>query len=159
MEYKVLKNLDAITIQEYQQNRYPCFFLDMVTETMPGKYAKGYKNFSYNEWFFPCHFADEPNVPGFVQMEMMTQLFLMTFLTLPENKGKKTCFLSVNNAKFKKKIVPGMRVDMEAGLKSYRRGIAIGTCVGYVKGEVACSIELIIGIPDIINKFNPAQRE
>lgn len=158
MELEVLRNLDAIEIQTYQQNRYPCFFLDMVTEAMPGKWAKGYKNFSYNEWFFPCHFADEPNVPGFVQMEMLTQLFLMTFLTLPENKGKKTCFLSVNNAKFKKKIVPGMRVDMEAELKSYRRGIATGTCVGYVDGEVACSIELIIGIPDVINKFNPALR-
>ncbi len=156
MELEVFRNLDPIAIQTYQQNRYPCFFLDMVTEVKPGKYAKGYKNFSYNEWFFPCHFADEPNVPGFIQMEMLTQMFLMTFLTIPENKGKKTCFLSVNNAKFKKKIVPGMRVDLEADLKSYRRGIAIGSCVGYVDSEIACSIDLIVGIPDVLNKFNPA---
>lgn len=159
MEYSKLTNLDAITIQEYQQNRYPCFFLDFVEEAEPGKYAKGYKNFSFNEWFFPCHFADEPNVPGFVQLEMMTQMFLMTFLTIPENKGKKTCFISVNNAKFKKKIVPGMRVDLHAELKSYRRGIATGSCIGYVDGEVACSVELIVGIPDVLNQFNPSLKK
>ena len=157
MEEIVLKNLDSKEIQEYQQNRYPCFFLDMVTEAVPGKYAKGYKNYSYNEWFFPCHFADEPNVPGFVQLEMMTQMFLMTFLTMPENKGKKTCFISINNAKFKLKIIPGMRVDLQAELKSYRRGIAIGSCVGYVNGEEACSVELMVGIPDVLNQFKPKQ--
>ena len=157
MEEIELKNLDAKEIQEYQQNRYPCFFLDMVAEAVPGKYAKGFKNYSYNEWFFPCHFADEPNVPGFVQLEMMTQMFLMTFLTIPENKGKKTCFISVNNAKFKLKIIPGMRVDLHAELKSYRRGIAIGSCVGYVNGEEACSVELMVGIPDVLNQYKPKQ--
>lgn len=157
MEEIELKNLDAKEIQEFQQNRYPCFFLDMVTEAVPGKYAKGYKNYSYNEWFFPCHFADEPNVPGFVQLEMMTQMFLMTFLTIPENKGKKTCFISINNAKFKLKIIPGMRVDLHAELKSYRRGIAIGSCVGYVNGEEACSVELMVGIPDVFNQYKPKQ--
>lgn len=157
MEKEILRNLGVKEIQEYQQNRYPCFFLDMVTEAMPGKYAKGYKNYSYNEWFFPCHFADEPNVPGFVQLEMLTQMFLMTFLTLPENKGKKTCFISINNAKFKMKIIPGIRVDLQAELKSYRRGIAIGSCTGYVAGEEACSVELMVGIPDVLNQFKPKQ--
>jgi 3-hydroxyacyl-[acyl-carrier-protein] dehydratase len=89
-------------------------------------------------------FADEPNVPGFIQIEMLTQMFLMTFLTFPENKGKKTSFVSVNNAKFKKKIVPGIKVEIKAELKTYRRGLVIGSSVGYVDGEVACSIELIV---------------
>lgn len=150
-----IQNLDPIQIQEYQQNRYPCFFLDFVEEAEPGKYAKGYKNFSFNEWFFPCHFADEPNVPGFIQIEMLTQMFLMTFLTYPENKGKKTSFVSVNNAKFKKKIVPGMKVDIVAELKSYRRGLAIGSSVGYVDGEVVCSVDLMVAIPDVMKQYNP----
>ena len=96
-------------------------------------------------------------MPGFVQLEMMTQMFLMTFLTIPENKGKKTCFISVNNAKFKLKIIPGMRVDLHAELESYRRGIAIGSCVGYVNGEEACSVELMVGIPDVLNQYKPKQ--
>lgn len=151
----MIKNLNPIQIQEYQMNRYPCFFLDCVEEAVPGKYAKGYKNWSYNEWFFPCHFADEPNVPGFIQIESLTQMFLMTFLTYPENKGKKTSFVQVNNAKFKMKIVPGMRMDIVAELKSYRRGLAIGKSVGYVDGTEACSVELVVAIPDVLNQFKP----
>jgi len=151
----LLKDLDSIQIQEYQQNRYPCFFLDKVEEAFPGKYAKGYKQFTYNEWFFPCHFADEPNVPGFIQIETLTQMFLMTFLTYPENKGKKTGFVSVKNARFRRKIVPGDRLDIEATLMSYRRGLASGVVKSFVRGEPACEVELVVAIPDIINQFRP----
>lgn len=155
----MIQNLDPIQIQEYQMNRYPCFFLDCVEEAEPGKYAKGYKNWSYNEWFFPCHFEDEPNVPGFIQIETLTQMFLMTFLTYPENKGKKTSFVQVNNAKFKMKIVPGMRMDIVAELKSFRRGLAIGKSTGYVNGVEACSVELVVAIPDVMNQFKPKVKE
>ena len=151
----VLKNLDPIEIQTYQQNRYPCFFVDCIEEAVPGKYAKGFKNFTFNEWFFPAHFSDEPNVPGFIQIEMLTQVFLMTFLTLPENKGKKTGFVSVDHARFKQKIVPGKRVDIAATLDSYRHGLAKGSAIGTINGEVACQIELTVAVPDVMTAFMP----
>jgi len=157
MEEEIIKNLDAYAIQQYQQNRYPLLFIDYVEEVVPGKNAKGHKNFTFNEWFFPAHFADEPNVPGFIQIEALTQLFLMTFLTLPGNKGKKTGFISIENARFKKKIIPGDRLDIQAELKSYRRGLAKGTSTGYIKEEIACSVELVIAIPDILNEFIPTR--
>lgn len=150
-----LVNLDPIQIQEYQQNRYPCFFVDCIEEAIPGKHAKGFKNFSYNEWFFPAHFQDEPNVPGFIQVETLTQVFLMTFLTFPENKGKKTGFVQIKNAKFKRKIVPGDRLDIIAELASYRRGLAIGQAKSFVGDEAACELELVVAVPDIMNKFKP----
>lgn len=148
-------NLDAYQIQQYQQNRYPLLFVDKIVEAVPGQYARGYKNFSYNEWFFPAHFEDEPNVPGFVQIEALTQVFLMSFLTIPEHKGKKTGFVAVKNARFKKKIIPGDRLDVEATLDSFRRGLAKGKAVGRVDGEIACTIELEIAIPDVMNQFIP----
>ncbi len=156
---KLIINLDPISIQEYQQNRYPCFFIDRVTEVLPGHYAKGFKNYSYNEWFFPAHFADEPNVPGYVQIETLTQVFLMTFLTIAEYKGKKTGFVSIKNAEFKKKIVPGDRLDIESELKSFRRGLAIGTSKGFIDGELACKVDLVIAIPDVMNQFLPQKGE
>ncbi len=159
MDNIILKNLNPAEIQKYQQNRYPCFFVDCIEEAVPGKYAKGYKNFTYNEWFMPAHFEDEPNVPGFVQIETLTQVFLMTFLTIPENKGKKTGFVSVKDAKFKKKIVPGDRLDMVAELDSYRRGLAKGKVCGYINGELANSIELVVSIPDIMLAFKPKVKE
>lgn len=151
----IISDLDAIEIQKYQQNRYPCFFVDYISQVVVGKSASGYKNFSFNEWFFPAHFADEPNVPGFIQIEMLTQVFLMTFLTFPENKGKKTGFVSVNNAKFKKKIVPGTRVDIEAVLDSYRHGLAKGKAFGSINGEICCSVELVVAVPDVMAAFMP----
>lgn len=151
----LLKDLDAYEIQQYQQNRYPCFFVDRITEAMPGEHAKGFKNFTFDEWFFPAHFTDEPNVPGFVQIETMTQVFLMTFLTIPENKGKKTGFISVKNARFRRKIVPGDRLDMEAWLDFYRHGLAKGHVEAWVDGEAACSLELEVAIPDIMRQFRP----
>lgn len=154
---EILRDLDAYAIQQYQQNRYPLLFVDKITEAVPGKSAKGYKNFTYNEWFFPAHFEDEPNVPGFVQIEALTQVFLMTFLTLPEYKGKKTGFISVKNARFRKKIVPGDRLDTEAELQFFRRGLARGVCTGYVGGAVACTAELEIAVPDVMNQFLPPQ--
>lgn len=154
---EVLKGLDVSTIQQYQQNRYPLLFVDYIEEVMPGKSARGYKNFTFNEWFFPAHFEDEPNVPGFIQVEALTQVFLMTFLTLPGNKGKKTGFVSIENATFKKKIIPGDRLDIEASLKSYRRGLAQGASIGYVNGEKACNANLVIVVPDVLDQFKPVR--
>lgn len=155
MEYEALLNLDAYEIQKYQQNRYPLLFIDYVDVAIPGKSAKGFKNFSYNEWYFPAHFEDEPNVPGFVQMEAMTQMFLMSFLTIPENIGKKTAFISAKT-NFKRKIIPGDKLDISAELDSYRRGLAQGKVMANVRGEYACSAELVIAIPDVIKSFKPS---
>ena len=154
----VLKDLDAYEIQQYQQNRYPVFFVDHIDEAVPGKYAKGYKNFTYNEWFFPAHFADEPNVPGFIQIETLTQVFLMTFLTFPEYKGMKTGFISIKNARFRKKIVPGDKLEIMAELQSFRRGLARGIVNGTVNGENAIELELEVAIPEVMNQYLPGKK-
>ena len=151
----MLKNLDAYEIQKYQQNRYPLLFIDYVKEAIPGKMARGHKNFSYNEWFFPAHFQDEPNVPGFVQIEALTQMFLMSFLTIPGNKGLKTAFIKLESD-FKRKIIPGDRLDIEADLDSYKRGLAKGSAFGTVAGELACQAKFVIAIPDVVKKFSPS---
>ncbi len=155
--YEKLENLKVPQIMEYQQNRFPLLFVDVITEAEPGKYAKGYKNFTYDEWFFPAHFADEPNVPGFVQLEALTQVFLMSFLTIPEYKGKKTGFVS-NSCRYRKKIEPGQRLDILAELKSFRRGLAKGRSIGYVDGEIACEADLAVAIPDIMAKYRPVMK-
>lgn len=146
-------SFDIIGIKQCQQNRHPLLFVDSITEAIPGKSARGIKCFSYNEWFFPAHFEDDPNVPGFIQVESLVQVFIMTFLCMDKYKGKKTNFVSINNFKFKRKIVPGDTLVVEATLDSLKRGIAKGRAEGFVDGEFACSAEFVVSIPDILNGF------
>ncbi|MEI8348357.1 MAG: 3-hydroxyacyl-ACP dehydratase FabZ family protein [Pseudomonadota bacterium] len=146
---------DSMGIQSCQQNRPPLLFIDAVTRAIPGKAAFATKNFTYNEWFFPAHFEDDPNVPGFIQIECLVQTFIMTFLCMDEYKGQKTNFLSINNVKFKRKIIPGDVLHIEAQLDSLKRGIAKGSSEGSVDGVIACSAEFIVSIPDVFANFKP----
>lgn len=150
-----IRNLGLSEIQECIKNRYPFLFLDKVVEVEPGKWAKGYKNFTNNEHFFNGHFQDNPNVPGAIQLEVMLEIFIMSFLTLHEYKGMETADSTVKTLKFIKKIVPGDRLDVEATLVSFRRGVAIGRVEGYVNGELACSCEPVVCIPELLQKISP----
>lgn len=148
--------LDINEIKEHQRNRYPLLFIDRIESYIPGKFARGKKCFSYNEWYFPAHFDDDPNVPGFIQIESLVQTFIMTFLTLPEYKGKKTNFISLEGVKFKRKIVPGDTLEINSYLSSLKRGIATGYAEGFIEDQLACRAEFVISIPDILNKFKPS---
>ena len=151
-------SLDIPQIKLCQQNRYPLLFIDKIYDIIPGESVKGIKCFSYNEWFFPAHFEDQPSVPGFVQIESLVQTFIMTFLTLDENKGKKTNFASRDNVKFRRMIVPGEQLIIHAKLDSIRRGIAKGSAESFVDGEPACRADFIITLPDVFNSFKPTSK-
>ena len=98
------KKLNSIELLEFQQNRYPYLYIDYVAEVIPGKSAKGHKNFTNNEWFFPVHFVGAPNVPGAIQMEALAQMLTVAITTLPGNKGKFTRAISYD-VRFKREIV------------------------------------------------------
>ena len=142
-------------LKTIQQNRYPVLFVDQVLELEPGVRATALKAFSYNEWYFQGHFEDEPVVPGFVLLECLTQAFLLTFLSLENNAGKKTAFLSIEHASFVKKIEPGHVMTMKAELESFRFGLATGSCRGFVSDQEVCNVSLKVGIPDLIGHYLP----
>lgn len=149
------KSLDINAIIKHQRNRYPVLLIDKITHLVPENSAIGIKCFTYNEWFFPGHFDDEPNVPGFIQIESLVQTFIMTFLCKKEYCGLKTNFVSINNIKFKRKIVPGDVMEIRATLKSFKRGVAIGRSESFVDGEPACSADFIVAVPQILDQFKP----
>lgn len=148
-------NLDIPGIKQCQQNRHPLLFIDKIVNTTPGKEANSIKCFSYNEWFFPAHFKDDPSVPGFILVESMVQTFIMTFLTLEEHKGKKTNFISINNVKFKKRVIPGDMLKINAKLLSFKRGIAKGITEGFVEDNLACKAEFTVCLPDVLSNLKP----
>ena len=81
-------SLNCIELQEYQPNRYPFLMIDYITEVEPGKYAKGYKNLSSNEWYFPIHFPGGPNMPGALQLEALAQMLTVAITTQEGLAGK-----------------------------------------------------------------------
>jgi 3-hydroxyacyl-[acyl-carrier-protein] dehydratase len=151
--------LDINAILKHQRNRYPVLLIDKIVELIPEQRAIGIKCFTYNEWFFPGHFDDEPNVPGFVQLETLVQTFILTFLCKDEYAGMKTNFVSINNVRYKRKVVPGDVLRVEADLKSFKRGIATGSAASFVDGEPACSADFVVAVPAILERFKPKPKD
>ena len=147
--------MDIKAIIKHQRNRYPVLLIDKIIDLVPLERAIGIKCYSYNEWYFPGHFDDEPTVPGFIQIESLVQTFILTFLCKPEYAGMKTNFVSINNIRFKKKIVPGDVLRIEATLKSFKRGIAMGSAESFIDDEPACNADFVVTVPDILDQFKP----
>ena len=146
---------DIKSILKLQANKYPMLFIDKVLECEPKKKSKCVKNFTNNEWFFPEHYDDDPNAPGFVLIESLVQSFLISFLSDESLRGSRTNFLDVKNATFRRKVIPGDVLTIESELTSLKRGIAKGNSVGYVDLEFACSAEFVVCLPKIMNKYKP----
>lgn len=149
---------DTVGILASQQNRYPLLFIDKILEAVPGKSAVGLKNFTFNEWFFPAHYEDEPNVPGFILVEAMVQTFIMTFLSQEEYKGSKTSFLNLDDVKFRRQVLPGDSLIIKAELQSFRRGMAKGYVEATVDGDFTCSGQFTVSVRGVMEKFIPNKK-
>lgn len=147
-------SLNCIELLDYQPNRYPFLMIDHVDEVIPGVSAKGYKNLTLNEWYFPVHFPGSPNMPGALQLEALAQMLTVAITTLPGNKGKVTHALQ-HTVRYRKEVKPGDKLVIETRVLSWKRGIAKGVGVGYTNGEIACEAEMLITIPDILEQFLP----
>ena len=141
-------------ILEYQQNRPPYLMIDFAEEVVPGKSAKGYKDFKEDEWFFKVHWPRDPNVPGMLQIEALIQMSALSILSLPGNKGKVMYLTSANNIKFIKKIIPNKRLYIETKVKNFKRGLAICEGLGLVEKQIACKAEFNLILPEEIKKYN-----
>jgi len=146
--------LNKEQILEYQQNRPPYLMIDCAEEVVPGKSAKGYKDFKEDEWFFKVHWPRDPNVPGMLQIEALVQMSALSILSLPGNKGKVMYLTSANNIKFIKKIIPNKRLYIETKVKSFKRGLAICEGLGLIEKQIACKAEFNLILPEEIKKYN-----
>ena len=146
--------LNKEQILEYQQNRPPYLMIDFAEEVVPGKSAKGYKDFKEDEWFFKVHWPRDPNVPGMLQIEALIQMSALSILSLPGNKGKVMYLTSANNIKFIKKIIPNKRLYIETKVKSFKRGLAICEGLGLIEKQLACKAEFNLILPEEIKKYN-----
>ena len=147
-------SLDAEELQRFQPNRFPFLMIDRVTEVVPGRYAKGYKNLTNNEWFFPIHFVGNPNMPGVLQLEALAQLLTVAITTLPDLQGEVTHGLQ-HKVRFRREVKPGDKLELEVIVNSWQRGICHGEGNAYVNGTKVCDANMVITVPKILEQHLP----
>jgi 3-hydroxyacyl-[acyl-carrier-protein] dehydratase len=138
--------LDIKQIMEIIPHRYPFLLVDRIEEMEPGKSCVGYKNVTMNEPFFQGHFPSEPVMPGVLIIEALAQVGAVAILSKEEFKGKIAYFGGINNAKFKRKVVPGDVLKLEIEMTSVKGPIGMGSAKATVNGQLAASAELIFAV-------------
>jgi 3-hydroxyacyl-[acyl-carrier-protein] dehydratase len=134
--------MDITEIKKYLPHRYPFLLVDRVTEIEIGRSIVAYKNVSFNEPFFQGHFPDNPVMPGVLIVEALAQVAgILGFKTAnktPED-GSIYYFVGIDEARFKRKVVPGDRIILKAIVVAEKRGIWKFDCEATVDDEIVCT--------------------
>ncbi|MCX5680377.1 MAG: 3-hydroxyacyl-ACP dehydratase FabZ [Candidatus Omnitrophica bacterium] len=134
--------LDINVIQSILPHRYPFLLVDRILE-VTDKRVVGIKNVTINEPFFQGHFPGHPIMPGVLIIEAMAQVGGVGALNMKGNLGKLAYFLSINNARFRKPVVPGDTLRIEVDLLKTKLSIMQVHGVAKVDGDVVTEADLM----------------
>ncbi|WP_255350775.1 MULTISPECIES: 3-hydroxyacyl-ACP dehydratase FabZ [Chitinibacter] len=133
-------------IMQHLPHRYPFLLVDRVLELEPGKSVKAIKNVTINEPFFQGHFPGYPVMPGVLILEALAQAAgVLTFKTIqpPPSANTILFYAGIDNARFKRQVVPGDQLILTAEITKSMRGIWKYTAKAYVGDELACEADLM----------------
>ena len=129
--------------------RYPSPLVDAVTEHEPGRRMVAVKNVSVNEDFFQGHFPGAPVMPGVLMIETLAHVATVLLTHGAEGAHGDRVFLrGVDNAKFRRQVVPGDRLRLEVTLGARRGRIVRAAAVAYVDDSMVAEAELVMGLVD-----------
>tara|TARA_B110000977_G_scaffold117096_1_gene151252 strand:- start:149 stop:589 length:441 start_codon:yes stop_codon:yes gene_type:complete len=138
--------MDVKEIREYLPHRYPFLLVDRVTELNLGESIVAYKNVTVNEPFFNGHFPDHPVMPGVLILEAMAQAAgILGFKTMDKTPqdGSIYYFVGSDKLRFKRPVVPGDKLQLEAAMMSEKRGIWKFECRASVDGQLVASATIL----------------
>jgi len=137
--------MDIQEILTYLPQRYPILMIDKVISIEPGKSIVAIKNVTVNEPYFLGHFPGNPIMPGVLILESMAQA--TGILALHANKECKEDFLylfaGIDGARFKRPVVPGDQLLIEATVKRVKGNVWICDVIANVDGDLACEATLM----------------
>jgi len=127
--------------------RYPSFFIDAIAEHETGHRLVGIKNVTSNEEFFQGHFPGSPLMPAVLTIEALTQVAAALILERESMSPTTRVWLrGVNDAKFRRHVVPGDRLRLEVTITRVRPPIAIVQAQATVDEQVVAEAELLLGV-------------
>lgn len=144
--------MDINEIKALLPHRYPFLLVDRVVDLEKGKWIKAYKNITVNEAMFNGHFPTAPIFPGVLIVEAMAQTSgLLGFATLDKKAAddKLYLFAGLDDVRFKRQVIPGDRMDMEAEILSVKRSIWKFQCRALVEGELASEATLLCALKEL----------
>lgn len=144
--------MDITEIMRHLPHRYPLLLVDRVLELVPGEFVTAIKNVTMNEPFFPGHFPHHPIMPGVLIIESLAQAAgLLAFKSSGKEAGADSViyFVGIDNARFKRPVVPGDQMRLEARITRHTRGIWKFDAKALVEGQTACEAELMCTLRDL----------
>ena len=140
-----------IEINEIKQmlpHRYPFLLVDRVLELVPNERVVAIKNVTANESFFNGHFPSRPVMPGVLIIEAMAQAAGLVMLSQAEHQGKIPYFTGIDNARFRRAIVPGDQLVLEIEVLRLKGNVGKVKALAKVEGQIATEAELMFVIGD-----------
>ncbi len=134
--------MDINEVMRILPHRYPFLMVDRIVECRDENHCTGVKNVTINEPFFIGHFPGHPIMPGVLQLEAMAQVSSVLMLRRPENTGKLGLFMSADNVKWRRPVLPGDTLFIESEVIRIRGQIGQTRCRCLVNGEIVSEGEL-----------------
>ncbi len=141
------KTMDILEIMSILPHRYPFLLIDRVVEIEPRQRIVAIKNVSFNEPQFQGHFPDYPIMPGVLMVEAIAQAGGALLLTeIPDRENKLMVFTGIDNAKFRRPVVPGDQVRIEVKVLNWRTNAVRMQGTATVEGKVVCEATVMCAL-------------
>jgi UDP-N-acetylglucosamine acyltransferase len=139
--------LDVPALLDRVYYRYPSFLIDSISEHEPGSRLVGVKNVTVNEEFFQGHFPRQPLMPAVLMIEALTQaagLLLLERASVPPTA--RVWLRGVDNAKFRRQVVPGDRLILDVRLGRQRLSLARARAMAFVGDQMVAEADLLLAM-------------
>jgi beta-hydroxyacyl-ACP dehydratase FabZ len=143
-----MATLDINEIRAILPHRYPFLLVDRIVEMEPERIV-GIKNVTVNEPFFQGHFPNFPVMPGVLIVEAMAQAAgVLVLTTVPDREQKLVLLVAIENARFRRPVVPGDTLRMEMKVIKRKASVAKMAGVATVDGQVVAEAEVMCKLAD-----------